>query len=216
MFRDSLTPAMNLMTNQNSVNITPVFPTPESIDDSGVDIDFDMINCTASKKFLLSFQHDLFHFFAVGDVNVVDDLELARQTVEINGDDSKIHFPTYSEFKNVALQLKNLDRFMKVVMKIRDSSKHIRTIIISNKRTTVNIDHNICQLPLEFREGWQYINIDLEDIVYRCFGTSVLHTVDIEVYGSTRIGKIYSQEKVYADAQLPAYLRLLHPSHEMR
>jgi hypothetical protein len=92
---------------------------------------------------------------------------------------------------------------------MKDSQKNIRTFILSNRRTTLHIEHNQCQLPFVFGDGWQIINLDLHDILERCFGTQLISTQEIIIYGSVRIGKIYFQDKLYSDVELPPYLRLM-------
>lgn len=146
---------------------------------------------------------------AVGDVNVVDDLETKMTGIEVNGDDSYIEFPVRSADQFVALQLKNLDRFTKLVLRVHDSSGKTRTFIMSNRRTTVHIKNNVCQLPMEMGLGWQYFNIDLRAITAKCFGTNFEYISNIMVYGSTRIGKIYFQDREYSDLELPHFMRLL-------
>ena len=145
----------------------------------------------------------------MGDVNVVDDVETKMTSIEVNGDDSYIEFPVQSSDQFVALQLKNLDRFTKLVLRVHDNSGKNRTFIMSNRRTTVHLQNNTCQLPLEVGLGWQYLNIDLPSITAKCFGTEFVHITNIMVYGSTRIGKIYFQDREYADLELPLFMRLL-------
>ena len=87
----------------------------------------------------------------------------------------------------------------------------MRTITISNRRTTIHIHGNQCAVPMELGLGWQYVNIDLNDIMMRCFGTSVEYVSAIIIHGSTRVGKIYFQDKNYSDAELPKLLRILRP-----
>mmetsp|Transcript_5142 Transcript_5142/g.7866 ORF Transcript_5142/g.7866 Transcript_5142/m.7866 type:complete len:187 (-) Transcript_5142:89-649(-) len=171
--------------------VIPIFPKTENYSQE-TDIDFDIINC-----------------HPVGDVVVVDDSEILKPTIEINGDDSYLAFPIDDSLQYLALQLKNVNRFMKIVLRVRDSEGKTRVFTITNKRTTIYLKNNLCQLPMNIGEGWQYINVDLEDIVSRCFGTSYVGVVDVIVHGSLRIGKIYFQDREYADVELPPFLRLL-------
>lgn len=144
---------------------------------------------------------------------VVDDVETAKATVEINGESSYLQFPIQSSLPYLAFQVKNLDRFMKILLQIRDHENRVRTFTISNKRTTILVKDNDCQLPVDLGSGWQYINLDLEDMMRRCFGTTYVSVQEIIVFGSTRIGKIYFQDREYSDAELPAYLRLITPDN---
>ena len=149
----------------------------------------------------------------VGDVVVVDDVETGKSTVEINGDSSYLQFPIQSSFQYLAFQIKNLDRFLKIICHIRDDENHIRTFTLTNKRTTIQVKDNSCSLPIELGSGWQYFNLDLDDLMRRSFGTNYSHILEITVFGSTRIGKIYLQDREYCDAELPSFLRLITPDN---
>jgi hypothetical protein len=140
---------------------------------------------------------------------VIDDVETKMTGIEVNGDDSYIEFPVQSSSQFLALPIKNLDRFAKLVLRVRDSAGKNRTFIMSNRRTTVHLKNSVCQLPLEMSIGWQYLNIDLQDLTLKCFGTDFLFTTNIMIYGSIRIGKLYFQDREYSDLELPHFLRLL-------
>lgn len=142
-------------------------------------------------------------------MNVVDDVETKMTGIEVNGDDSYIEFPMQVEERCLALQLKNLDRFTKLVIRVHDNAGKNRTFVMSNKRTTVHLKNSVCQLPMEMGIGWQYFNIDLHDITAKCFGTDYVYISNVMIYGSTRIGKIYFQDREYSDLELPPFLRLL-------
>lgn len=151
----------------------------------------------------------MFLMCVVGDVNVVDDVETKMTSIEVNGDDSYIEFPVQSTDQYIALQLKNLDRFFKLVLRVHDNTGKNRTFIMSNRRTTVHIQNNTCQLPMDIGKGWQYLNIDLRSITAKSFGTEFVYITNIMVYGSMRIGKIYFQDQEYSDLELPHFMRLL-------
>ena len=145
----------------------------------------------------------------MGDVNVVDDVETKMTGIEVSGDDSYIEFPVQSAEQYLAMQLKNLDRFTKLALRVLDSTGKNRTFIMSNRRTTVLVKNNVCQLPLEMGSGWQYFNIDLRDITAKCFGSEYVCITNIMIYGSTRIGKIYFQDREYSELELPHFMRLI-------
>ena len=59
--------------------------------------------------------------------------------------------------------------------------------------------------------GWQFLDLDLEDLVFAAYGTAYLKTVQISVSGGCRVGKVYMADRVYSDAELPVHLRTLKP-----
>ena len=162
--------------------------------------------------FLSSFLSSYFFFlFLAGDVVVVDDVETGKASVEINGEASYLQFPIQASLGYLVFQIKNMDRFLKLLIQVRDNEGETKTFILTNKRTTIQVKDSICHLPLELGLGWQYINLDLADMMKRCFGAIYGSVYDIIVYGSTRIGKIYFQDREYSDAELPVHLRLITP-----
>jgi hypothetical protein len=191
-------------------HLLPVIPRVDT-GNSG-DIDFEMINCFPS-KFVCFLRLLTFIILLVGDCVVVDDVETGKATVEINGDASYLQFPIHTSFQYLAFQIKNLDRFMKITLQIRDHENQIRAFTLTNKRTTIQVKDNSCHLPIELGLGWQYFNLDLDDLMRRSFGTNYSHILEIIVFGSTRIGKIYLQDREYSDAELPTFLRLIAPDN---
>lgn len=136
-------------------------------------------------------------------------MELGKDVIEIMGEESLIEFPTRSNLRYLAVYLKNMDRFLKIVIKLQDSSGKIREFTISNRRTTVFVQNSMCQLPMDIGPAWQYFCIDLADITNRCFGTSYYMCTEVQIHGSTRLAKMYLQAKRHADAELPLFLRVL-------
>ncbi|KAJ1407587.1 hypothetical protein B484DRAFT_309359, partial [Ochromonadaceae sp. CCMP2298] len=63
-------------------------------------------------------------------------------------------------------------------------------------------------VPLEIQEGWQYLCIDLEDLLANAFGASYAMCREVTVCGSCRLSKLYFQSQMYADVELPKFLRV--------
>eukprot|EP01036_Dinobryon_divergens_P037836 gene37836-49576_t len=57
--------------------------------------------------------------------------------------------------------------------------------------------------------GWQYLCVDLRDVVKRCFGSTYTTCYEVQVRGPTRVSKIYFQLKHYAEVDLPMFLRVI-------
>lgn len=56
--------------------------------------------------------------------------------------------------------------------------------------------------------SWQYINLDLVDMVDRAFGTLFVSCRSVRISGTCRLSKVYLQDREYADVELPTLLRL--------
>lgn len=161
----------------------------------------------------LEFEHLDCSLFG-SEVNIIDDIELdltaAVPTVELLGTDSKIRLFTDCERPMLAMHIKFIKRFMNMEIVVLDESHTERVFQLSNKTSFVTVTENICKAPIQVKDGWQYLLIDLEEIVANAFGTSYHKCVEVTISGSCRISKLYFQSKKYADIELPAFLRVVH------
>jgi Protein of unknown function (DUF667) len=86
----------------------------------------------------MSFCDNTTHSSDVNEIDIVEDSELVKVVYEI-GDNSRIVFPTNTQQTMLVLYLKNIDRFLEVVIQIIDSNGHHRRISLSNKRSFLSI-----------------------------------------------------------------------------
>lgn len=175
----------------NPLNILPIFPVTDG------EIDFDTIDCDVVGQ----------------QVNLVDDDEVPDVSVlEIIGAQSSVNFfgmsNGISSLSQLAIHFKNTNRYFTLMLALVDSNNMLRNIEISNKRSTIYIDNNDCRIPMEIKVGWQYINLDMNSICHHAFGTTFRNCKELQIHGSCRVSKIYLQDKEYADAQLPVWLRV--------
>jgi len=134
---------------------------------------------------------------------------LSREVFEI-GDESSLCFPTNSSNYILSLFIKSMGKFLQVNAQAVDETGTRRKIIMSNKRSTVAVDKTYCKLPLNMGFGWQYLEVNLDDVLSKCFGVSVASVREIEIKGPARIARIYLQKRSHADAELPTFLRLIN------
>jgi hypothetical protein len=170
-----------------SVKVYPIVPSPGE-----VEINFDMVDCMADGP----------------SVGVVEDSETKMDAIEL-ADNSRVTFPVNCKYQYMALNVKNLDKFVAITVTCKCSEGKIREVVLSNRRSNIAINGNSCQAPLLLGDGWQYLNVDIEKLLNNAFGASLDCTLQIAVTGSTRLGKLYLQESPYADAELPPFLRLI-------
>eukprot|EP01041_Mallomonas_annulata_P013508 gene13508-28652_t len=170
--------------NEVPPDLQPILPPGD------VEIDFDNINCELGGQ----------------ECDIVEDSELLRDVFEI-GDDSRIMFPTNTTHHLLVLYIKNIGRFLEVVVRVNDEDGNHRRISMTNKRSNIAINKNNAHLPLQVGIGWQYLCVDLRDVVKRCFGSTYTTCYEVQVRGPTRVSKIYFQLKHYAEVDLPMFLR---------
>ena len=80
---------------------------------------------------------------------------------------------------------------------------------MNNRSSNAAVDKNICELPMHIGEGWQYLNLNIDDILMRCFGTNIKLCKEVVINGSCRISKVFFQEQLYSDVELPPFLRVI-------
>ena len=117
-------------------------------------------------------------------------------------------FFTSTMLQHVALHVKNISRYMGFKFTLIDSTKQTREVIFSNKRSVVMVDKNVCYLPIEIGEGWQYLTLDFERICMNAFGTNYVSCTECTVQGTCRLSKLFFQKREYADVELPEFLRV--------
>jgi hypothetical protein len=172
------------------MEITPILPP------SNNKIDFDLLDCSAFGP----------------EVSIVDDFELQVQSIsviELIGSDSKILFYTDCGRPYLVVQFKSIERFLKLSVLCSDDTGNDKLFEMSNKSSFITIDKNMCKMPLEIDIGWQYVCIELEELLANAFGTSFVSCKEVTVSGSCRLARLYFQSKKYSDVELPSFLRVV-------
>jgi len=168
-----------------SIKIIAVLPPSEE------ELDFDVLNCQLE-----------------GDVNVISDPDLKRDVIEMNGKFSRISFPLNADLKMLVLHLK-CSKYFSIQIIVQDKSGEYKSIVATNTRSAVRVTKRECMLPIVISIGtWQIIKVDLHDIVRRAFGSEFFRCHDVQVGGGVTLGKLFFEDDSYADAQLPAFLRV--------
>ena len=175
---------------ESSIKIFPVIPL-----EGRTTLEFDDFDCSAEGPM----------------INIITDAELNKDVIEV-GERSRISFPVYATLHNLCIYIKSMDKFMAIIITCKCEQNLTRKLTLSNRRSNIRIDGNQCDVPLKIGESWQYLNLDMEYMLQNAFGVSYLSTIGITIEGSATLNKIFFQEREYAEAELPIYLRLLAPS----
>jgi hypothetical protein len=173
------------------MEISPIVPPDEH------PFDVDTLNC----------------MIAGPEIHVVEDAELNVETplpvIELLGSESKIRLFTNCSRQYLVLHFKTMRRFFFVDIICEDEYGKEYIFKLSNKTSFVTIDKNVCTMPFQCGDGWQYSSIDLEDIMANAFTVPFYHCREIIISGTCRIGKLYFQSKAYSDIELPLFLRVV-------
>mmetsp|Transcript_21805 Transcript_21805/g.28577 ORF Transcript_21805/g.28577 Transcript_21805/m.28577 type:complete len:195 (+) Transcript_21805:51-635(+) len=191
-----------MMNPTGRYSTTPEYTIDSLIPPNDVDVDLEELACVQAA------QEECRLMDEGNEVAVVDDEELGRSCIDIEGRRASLVFHCSSILPYLVIYVKNVDKFCSFDLEIVDDSKQYRSLSIGNHRSMATLTKNAVSMPLEMGPSWQYIFIDLEDLVRRAFGTNYLTTCQIQLYGHCRIYKMYFADRQYADAELPMHLRL--------
>jgi len=67
-------------------------------------------------------------------------------------------------------------------------------------------------MPLKLVDGWNRLQVDLNDFLKRIYGTSYKETVSIEIHANCRLRRVYFTDMSYPEAELPPEFRLFVPT----
>lgn len=143
------------------------------------------------------------------ECNITDDKELDMDVIEVIGEDSRVIFPVRGDLPYLAMHLKTINRFVTIILTLRDNTETVRHVTLTNRRSNIRIDKNSCSLPIEMGDGWQHLCLPLNDICFNAFGSRCRYCAEIIITGSVRIGRIFFEEEMYADVELPPNLRVV-------
>ena len=172
------------------MEITPILPPDDG------PLDFDLLDCVASGP----------------DISVVDDNELHTEplpVVEILNQSSQVTFFVDCSRPYLILYFKGVERFVSISVLCIDDTKQRKILTMSNKSSFVTVEKVTCKLPLEIESGWQYVCIELDELLANSFGSLYKKCKEVTISGSCRLSKIYFASKRYADCELPNFLRVV-------
>lgn len=180
-----------MATSLTSLEISLVLPPNDG------PVDFDAMNCDVLGT----------------DIHLVQDSELGTKPVnviEVNGAETRIIFYPDCSRPYLVMHLRSMKRFMSFQITCLDDSGRTRSFQASNKQSVVTIDDDICKMPIQIEGGWQYVCLDLEDMMANAFGCTLSRCTELCITGSCRVAKIFFQSMKYADIELPDYLRVVN------
>lgn len=144
-------------------------------------------------------------------VSILEDEDVKEEVVEVLGSDAELVFATRNIFRYLVLFVKNLEQFFELQLEVLDDKQTYRQLKATNARSLARVDDTSAQLPLVFgdRTGWRYLCMDLQQLTLQAFGTRHVTTTRVRIGGNCRLLRVFFQDELYADADLPAHLTFL-------
>eukprot|EP00948_MAST-09A_sp_MAST-9A-sp1_P002545 g2545.t1 len=169
------------------------------------------------------------------DVQIFNDPELevlagafagkSAEVVELDGPKASLVFnlhgtnsniipalePWQCQLPEMAIQVKHLQKFVTFHVNVSSTKGSSHTLHFDNKTTVTRVknDGEDLFIPLKLCKGWNYLNLDLRQLLESATGLEYQRCNSVTITGSCRLWKVFLQEREYADAELPGELQVL-------
>ncbi|XP_041868565.1 cilia- and flagella-associated protein 20-like [Melanotaenia boesemani] len=107
--------------------------------------------------------------------------------------------------------IKNLKMFFTFEIQVLDDNNVTRRFRASSYRTTTQVNHFHCTMPMNLNEGWNQIQFNLSDFTRRAYGTNYKKTQRIQIHANCCIRRVYFTDRMYSQDELPAEFKLFVP-----
>jgi hypothetical protein len=117
-----------------------------------------------------------------------------------------------SDLPVLVLHLKNQRKFFSVIVVVRDDLGRHRKLTLTNHATVATLlgpDSDEATLPLQLGVGWQMVPVDLAALTVAVWGAAFKGVDMVRVQASCCVRKVFLSDRLYADVELPEYLRAL-------
>ncbi|XP_037956862.1 cilia- and flagella-associated protein 20-like [Teleopsis dalmanni] len=154
-----------------------------------------------------------------GSITRLTDEDINKPVLQLSAGDTKKTFITISLKKNVTINNK-LPIFVLIVknmyspfafdVQVKDDKDMWRRFSCGTTTAETRISPYTCLLPLSLDHGWNYIQIDLADLIKKSYGTQYAETLRLQIYPNCRIYRIYFADQLCPIHQLPEELTFIH------
>ena len=145
----------------------------------------------------------------LSEANIVYDEEVKHDVIELLGREAVMSIPCRADLPYLAIHLKDLTKFMSIELKVVDEDNRVRYMHLTNKASIAKVAKDECDLPLKLKPGWNYVNINMDDLLQRAFGRRFRLCKEIVITSNVRISRVYFQDRMYDDVELPKFLKAL-------
>ena len=143
-------------------------------------------------------------------MKVVRDVETHENALQVNSGSLSLNIPRQSSKRYLAIYLKNLKRFTEIQIDVYDVNGAQKHITFGNHQSVIRIQPKAgeCRLPMTLKASWNYLNIDLQDIVQMAFGVGYSHCQTVTISAHCAVWKVYFQDRPHAESELPESLQI--------
>jgi len=76
---------------------------------------------------------------------------------------------------------------------------------------TTRVKDYICTMPLRLEEGWNQVQLNLNDLTKRAYGTNYAETLNVQIHANCRIRRVYFSDRLHSEDELPQEFKLYLP-----
>lgn len=99
--------------------------------------------------------------------------------------------------------VKNVQKYFGFEIQIKDDQNQLRRYQASNFQSKTKINTFSVQMPLILSDGWNRLQINLDDFTRRAFSTNYIETVCVRVNANCRLRRIYFTDRLYHEHEIP-------------
>lgn len=104
--------------------------------------------------------------------------------------------------------IKNVGEPCSIEVQVMDTKNERRRFRASTFQRSVKSNTKITAMPLKLSAGWNHVQFNLDEFLYRWYSSRYKETVQIQVHATCRIRRIYFTERPLHDEELPQEFRL--------
>jgi hypothetical protein len=143
--------------------------------------------------------------------SVIRDKDLDGALVlEFIGRDLQLVLPCKTHLPILTLHIMDVGKFLDIELSLLDADGALKHMLITNRQSTIRASADECSLPLSISPGsWSLLRLNLPQLMDAAFGKGYSLCAGVVVHASCRLGRVFFADRECADAELPAFLRVL-------
>ena len=104
--------------------------------------------------------------------------------------------------------IKNMGEPCSIEVQVMDTKNERRRFRASTFQKTVKTNAKITAMPLKLSDGWNHVQFNLDEFLYKWYSSRYKETVQIQVHATCRLRRIYFTEHLLREEDLPPEFRL--------
>lgn len=104
--------------------------------------------------------------------------------------------------------IKNMEKPCSIEVQVIDSKNERRRFRASTFQRSVKTNAKITSMPLKLSAGWNHVQFNLDEFLYKWYSTRYKETVCIQVHATCRLRRIYFTEELLSEEDIPPEFRL--------